>query len=641
MCKISKPLFISLTLLAVLTLSFSNIGYAQTYIDTVIHYVEGTSSPDTVGFDVKAYVSVVDASNAPINDLDIEDFSISEDSTQVEIDSVEKSTEPISLVLLMDASGSMNGSRMDASKTAAQSFITSLEPDDSVAVNTFNEEVTNLQDFSTDHENARRVIGTVQAKPKSSTCLYDAAYKAVQQISTVPSGRRAVILFTDGVDEKFEGGGCSVNTVDDLIDLASEGGTRTPIYTLGFGQSYDEKTLKRIASHTGGRFLYAPNNSSLDNMFKELSSLLRSQYVLSYFSNAGPGSHTLSINTKYLSTTDTDTRNFLLPEYPLTLRFKAPEENEQISGIVRVDIDTIGSEQNLDEIEIQIDDENLLTIDSSPYEGEIDLTDYDEDTYTLVAIAKNINGTEITRVEQEIEILTYIEEPTATPESAEETVTPTEEVPGTTTNDNTNMLYILGAVIGVITIGLVVLLGKKKKAPNGEVPAHEEEGREFDPDDDTVELKPDDEEDPEPPIVDPFPPMNVNYGTLIVLSSDQTSIIGDKYTISKDQTTLGRRSENDFAFPEDKAVSRLHAVLIRVGFNLMITESINPETQEGPTYGTKVNDIQIEPDGQYLQDGDEIVLGKRLKLRFVAPERTFDPEETIDGINNDATMDGF
>ena len=223
-----------ITLLLALLLAPGTI-LAQSTVDLAVHYVEGAPVENEIAYNVNVYLSAVGGTGNPIKDLTANSFTVTEDSQKVEVQSLELAeNEPISIALVMDTSGSMAGTKINDAKTAASNFISSLEDNDQAAFLTFDEIIKPQTDFTSDRGTIRDRIALIDANPGAGTCLYDAAYQAVQLASTLPSGRRAVILFTDGVDETSTGGrACSVHTTDDVINLASEGGTRTPIYTLG------------------------------------------------------------------------------------------------------------------------------------------------------------------------------------------------------------------------------------------------------------------------------------------------------------------------------------------------------------------------------------------------------------------------
>ena len=220
----------------ILILGVTQPALAQSSIDVVVHYVEGRPAAGQMAYDIVAYVSVADGTGNPINDLMSADFALTEDSQKVDLLSADlASDDPINLVLVLDTSGTMTGPGISAAKAAASNFISGLAAGDRVAIVTFDDSARTIIDFTTDHNAASNELQLVDATRNAGTCMYDAAYQAVQMTATVPSGRRAVILFTDGVDEKSGGGTCSVHTPEDVINLATEGGTRTPIYTLGMG----------------------------------------------------------------------------------------------------------------------------------------------------------------------------------------------------------------------------------------------------------------------------------------------------------------------------------------------------------------------------------------------------------------------
>ena len=129
----------------VIIFAFPLSTFAQTSVDLAVNFVEGTPAKDKIAYDVNVYLSVVDSAGNPIKDLTAENFTVSEDSQQVDIESVELvSDEPINLVLVLDISGTMSGSGIDSAKEAASNFIEGLADDDRVAVITFNDEIKTI-----------------------------------------------------------------------------------------------------------------------------------------------------------------------------------------------------------------------------------------------------------------------------------------------------------------------------------------------------------------------------------------------------------------------------------------------------------------------------------------------------------------
>jgi pSer/pThr/pTyr-binding forkhead associated (FHA) protein len=97
-------------------------------------------------------------------------------------------------------------------------------------------------------------------------------------------------------------------------------------------------------------------------------------------------------------------------------------------------------------------------------------------------------------------------------------------------------------------------------------------------------------------------------------------------------------------FPKDGAVSRQHAVIEERGGSLYLSEVMAADDDgkpKRPTYGTFVNDLQIEAPVA-LRNGDQIRLGKRVRIRFEGiGESSSDTDQTMDQFSDsDKTMDG-
>jgi len=103
---------------------------------------------------------------------------------------------------------------------------------------------------------------------------------------------------------------------------------------------------------------------------------------------------------------------------------------------------------------------------------------------------------------------------------------------------------------------------------------------------------------------------------------------------------LGRKADNDFPFPGDRAVSRQHAEIVFENDTFYLQEqySIKGGKRIGPKYGTFLNGQRVH--GRLpLSDGDTIQLGPRLRLRFHGPDRLASEDFTGLFSHDDATGD--
>jgi VWFA-related protein len=608
---------------------------AQTSIDLAVHYIEGTPLKEEIAYRVNVYLSIVSATGLPIKDLNLNALTITEDSQKIEAQSLRLvEDEPISLVLVMDTSGSMVGAKIRDAKAAAANFVSRLQVGDQAALMTFDESIKIHTNFTPNPTEILDRLALIDAAPGTGTCLYDAAYRAIQAASTLPSGRRAVILFTDGVDETASGGrACSVHTIDDILNAASQGSTRTPLYTLGLGNRIDENTLKRIAALTGGRYIYSPDTSQLEAMFELLTEQLRFQYLLTYKSFAAPGAHTLSVNVEHLGAQDNDTRNFLLPALPARLTFITPLEGETVENTLKITVALSGQSETIERVEFQINGEIIGSDDTTPYELSLDLSRYPEENLTITAAAYGANNTELTR--SSVNVIHKIEEPTPLPPTAE----PKPETPPEAGASSFTTLGMVLAGLGLLILLLlgILLFRQRKQEPASQAektapPGRPSAARSVEDADGTLgsfEVGPE------------------ALGALTVEASDDPSMIGLRFEISTSLTTLGRSASNDIAFPRDNPVSRRHGEIFEKNKKLWLREVKTMDeagAYSAPKYGTFVNDIPLGANPVELKNGDEIRLGKRLRLRFEAytavevdEGKTFDdltleddPDRTVD-----------
>jgi hypothetical protein len=143
----------------------------------------------------------------------------------------------------------------------------------------FNEEIKLLQDF-TENVSALSFAVDQYKVSNSGTCLYDAAYTAIEALSRAPVGRRAVILFTDGKDETRPGTVCSKHTYNELTTLAAN--HQVPVHTIGLfspGGNMNEVELRSMAASTGG-FTAIGGQDDLPTSFDRIMQALKAQWMI-------------------------------------------------------------------------------------------------------------------------------------------------------------------------------------------------------------------------------------------------------------------------------------------------------------------------------------------------------------------------
>ena len=226
---------------------------------------------------VSVPVTVVNRRGQYVVDLQQRDFRVYEDGVEQTIVHFSNVDQPFSVVLLIDTSGSTEPF-IDQIKSAAKAFVEQLRPADTVQPVYFHGEIKPLTAKSINNRGLLdAAIDQITSGPLNmGTRLFDAVAYALSA-SKPASGRKAVILFTDG--ENTWGKATMKGTLHD----AEESGV--VVYTLQYGGAPAQKYLQQLADKTGGRFFLAPDGNTITRSFAEVAEELRRQYVLGYHPN--------------------------------------------------------------------------------------------------------------------------------------------------------------------------------------------------------------------------------------------------------------------------------------------------------------------------------------------------------------------
>jgi hypothetical protein len=262
-------------------------AHAQVPDGIIVIHTATTENESDVELDV--FFSVIDDSGQPLSNPNIEFASIEllgEGSSPIPA-TVEKPNSPFYVALLLDASGSM-ANVIGQVKEAAKLAIESAPPTAYFSVIQFNEEFRPILDFTNDHGRVQDAIDRVQSVSGSPTCLYDSAYDAIDLLEDgveEPQYRRAIIVFTDGKDEKRDQSGpCSFYGSNDVIAHATRRDVpNTPLHTIGLCSdascgNINTGELNRMAADTRA-FSATGGEQNLRELFQAILDGLNSQMV--------------------------------------------------------------------------------------------------------------------------------------------------------------------------------------------------------------------------------------------------------------------------------------------------------------------------------------------------------------------------
>ena len=275
-------------------------------------------------------ITVRDANGVPMADLDANAFEVNEDRVPqgrpiTAVEPVVNPNLPVSIVLVVDTSGSMEGQPLADAQQAARTLVEQLGEEDEVAFIAFSGAVDlDGADPAREHNptaDRNTVAGLIDGLAAGGgTPLYDALYKGVLWAQQATLGNRAVILLTDGVDEDP---GSVVASAETAIQEATR--ANVPVFTVGLegvGERLDAGYLERVARTTGGTYQETPDSAQLTQIFQNVVDRLKQQYLLTYQSGLpGDGQeHRVSVRVEVDSRAAEDEMDF----GPLPI-FETPE----------------------------------------------------------------------------------------------------------------------------------------------------------------------------------------------------------------------------------------------------------------------------------------------------------------------------
>jgi Ca-activated chloride channel homolog len=238
-----------------------------------------------------------------VPDLTRHDFEVFDDGRPRAISDFRQDTAWVSVALLFDVSGSMQGHLADARETA--SFVLrALDARDEAAVFRFD---TRLEEALPFREGVRRLPPSMSTVvPFGATSLHDAIAQTAQRAAAREGRRRAIIVFTDGNDNASRLKPSEVAGIASAIDV--------PVYIVGVVSALDDPAsetrttsaahspltgdLANLSAWTGGQTFVVSSETQRNAVARQIVEELRHQYLIAIESSAQPGWHRLTVKVR-------------------------------------------------------------------------------------------------------------------------------------------------------------------------------------------------------------------------------------------------------------------------------------------------------------------------------------------------------
>jgi VWFA-related protein len=244
---------------------------------------------------VAIYATVVDADNHLATDLEQKDFEVYDNGVLKPLTLFKSDVQPITVVIMLDTSGSMTAD-IDLLKRAAEGFILRMLPEDRARIGSFNDKIQISPRFSSDRDALIRILHD-DLDYGNPTYLWDAIDASMSALAN-ESGRRVVLIFTDGEDDKSVR--MNYNKVltravtENFMIYAIGKQSRMPGYVTN-----PDRKLPPLAAETGGGYYGLKLGADLNGPFSRIADELHRQYVLGFSADTLDGTmHKLEVRVK-------------------------------------------------------------------------------------------------------------------------------------------------------------------------------------------------------------------------------------------------------------------------------------------------------------------------------------------------------
>jgi len=229
---------------------------------------------------VQVSVTVLDHAGRAVSGLQKTNFTVLDDKNPQVVRYLSAVDEPISLVVVLDASASM-APKLDEARKAFTELVNTSNPQDDFSLIVVNDKPGIALQLGEPVHEIQAAVDALQ--PEGATALWDGMYLGIKELKNSRYQRKAMVVISDGGDNH------SRYTEPELKTLLEEADVE--VYAIGmfdrFATRLEEKRgplqLEEVTSVTGGRELSVHDGVELSRAVSQISHELRNQYVLGYY----------------------------------------------------------------------------------------------------------------------------------------------------------------------------------------------------------------------------------------------------------------------------------------------------------------------------------------------------------------------
>lgn len=252
---------------------------------------------------VRVAAVVRDQKGRFVRDLKVNDFEVLDGGTSRRIADFRTDIAGLSVAVLFDVSGSMEG-QLKTAREAATHVLSWMTGADEVAIYTFDTHLDERVPFTAGIKTLPDAMDKVV--PFGATSLHDAIAATAKRVGEREGRRRAVVVLTDGADNWSKLSPSEVSGLASAIDV--------PVYIFGIAPSIDNPSeeastksvsgsafagpLADLASWTGGHVFVASTPGQRSIAARQIIDELRHQYLIAFESSGRPGWHPLVVRAR-------------------------------------------------------------------------------------------------------------------------------------------------------------------------------------------------------------------------------------------------------------------------------------------------------------------------------------------------------